>query len=135
MFFFVVGSAIFALLFILMGYFLGNHEAKKVYRELLCYRQAAIVRLTKENKELVSWNQSLRDKLPQNGLYTLQDIGRPTVAALTRNMQEAVTVKEYNYYVRLLRSAGSELMRTPLRTEHVHSDYQRKQQDVPAFWP
>lgn len=125
--FFVIGAAIFALLFILVGYFLGNYEAKKVYRELLCYRQAAIVRLTNENKELVAWNQSLRDKLPQNGLYILQDIGRPTVAALTRNMQEAVTVKEYNYYVRLLRSAGSALMRTPLRTEHVHADYQCKQ--------
>lgn len=135
MFFFVVGSAIFALLFILLGYFLGNHEAKKVYRELLCYRQAVIVRLTDDNKALSACNRTLRDKLPQNGQYIIHGATRPTVAALTRNMQKAVTVKEYNYYVRLLRSAGSELMRTPLRTEHVHSDYQRKQQDVPAFWP
>ena len=121
--FFIIGAAIFALLFILLGYFIGNYEAKKVYRELLCYRQAAIVRLVKDNKALSACNRALRDKLPQNGPYIIHGARPPTVAALTRNMQEAVTVKEYNYYVRLLRSAGSELMRTPLRTEHVHADY------------
>lgn len=125
-FFFVVGAAIFALLFILLGYFLGNYEGKKVYRELLCYRQSRIDQLLDKVQALEK--QQAPKAWPR-------ETATSTVADLTRSMQQAVTVKEYNYYVRLLRSAGSALMRTPLRTEHVHADYQCKQQDVPSFWP
>lgn len=120
-FFFVVGSAIFALLFILLGYFLGNYEAKKVYRELLCYRQDRICELQRRVDALV--RQTERRK--HTSTYRC-GIGA-TVADLTRWLNQSVTDEEHNYYVRLLRSAGSALMRTPLRTEHVHADYQCKQ--------
>ena len=128
MFFFVVGAIIFALLFILVGYFIGNYEGKRVYRELLCYRQSVIDQLRGRELELINQLESA-----STATYGC-DTGA-TVANITRWMQASIHVHEYNYYVKLLRKVGSALMRTPLRTEHVHSDYQRKQQDVPAFWP
>lgn len=122
--FYVWGAVNFALLFILVGYFIGNYEGKKVYRELLCYRQARIMELQQRVDALVP---KVRHPADSSRAAKYPDVQGATVAELTRWMQQAVTVKEYNYYVRMIRSIGSELMRTPRRREHVHADYKCKQ--------
>lgn len=119
---FVIGAAILALLFILVGYFIGNYEAKKVYRELLVYRQNRIEELLDEVNVL-----KVQHPADSSRAAKYPDVHGATIADLTRWMQQAITTKEYNYYVRLIRRMGSDFMRTPLRTEHGHADYKCKQ--------